>query len=308
MALVEWVYQHAVGAIIGGIVADLWSLTAALEVAAGLSLLSGLVVAVRMYETHPPGARTTDRPGDLPSSDIERLPALWPRRGSAGDISEGSVTTDRPRRFFSRFYARISPGMEDQGMAELRQEMLAGLHGRVVEIGPANGLNFAHYPSTVTEVVAVEPEPFLRELAVQAARQAPVPITVVPGRAERLPMADHSVDAAVVCLVLCSVLDREQAIHELRRVVRPDGNLRFLEHCIADTPGLRRVQRLADATIWPLLTGGCHTATNPVAALEDKGFTITAVRRLRFPEHRISLPATPHVLGRARPVANHDRI
>ena len=193
-------------------------------------------------------------------------------------------------------------------MAELRRELLAGLHGRVVEIGPGNGLNFAHYPSTVTEVVAVEPEPFLRELAVQAARRARVSIIVVPGRAENLPLADHGVDAAVVCLVLCSIGHREQAIQELRRVVRPDGNLRFLEHCLADTPGLRRVQRLADATIWPLLTGGCHTATDPVAALEDNGFTVTSVRRLRFPEHRISLPATPHVLGRARPAANHDRI
>ena len=226
--------------------------------------------------------------------------------GFAADIWEGPVTTVRPRRFFSRFYARISPGMEGQGMAELRRELLANLHGRVVEIGPGNGLNFAHYPSTVTEVVAVEPEPFLRDLAVQAARQAPVPVAVVPGRAENLPVADHSVDAAVVCLVLCAVLDPEQAIHELRRVVRPDGNLRFLEHCLADTPGLRRVQRLADATIWPLLTGGCHTATDPVAALEDNGFTVTAVRHLRFPEHRISLPATPHIIGHARPAANHD--
>lgn len=76
-----------------------------------------------------------------------------------------SATADRPRRVFSRFYARISPQLEAEGMALLRQEMLAGLAGDVVEVGAGNGLNFAHYPSTVTSVIAVEPEPYLRSLA-----------------------------------------------------------------------------------------------------------------------------------------------
>lgn len=84
------------------------------------------------------------------------------------------------------------------------------------------------------------------------------------------------------------------------------GTCDFLEHCLANSSGLRRVQRLADATICPLLTGGCHTAADPIAALWDSGFT--AVRRLRCPGHHISLPATPHVLGQARPAANYNRM
>jgi hypothetical protein len=64
---------------------------------------------------------------------------------------------------------------------------------------------------------------------------------------------------------------------------------------------LRAVQRLADATVWPLLTGGCHTATDPVALIEAAGFTVTTVRRLRFPQSRVPQPATPHVLGLAPP-------
>ena len=77
------------------------------------------------------------------------------------------LSTDLHHPLFSRFYGRISRWMEAQGMAELRTELLAGLTGRVVEIGAGSGMNFAHYPPTVTEVLAVEPEPYLRRLAAQ---------------------------------------------------------------------------------------------------------------------------------------------
>lgn len=207
--------------------------------------------------------------------------------------------SDQPRRIFSRFYAKISAQMESMGMAVLREELLADLTGEIVEIGCGNGMNFTHYPAGVTRVIAVEPEPYLRNLAVQAATTAPVTVTVLAGTAEQLPLPDADADAAVLCLVLCSIADRRAALAEVMRVVRPGGTLRFLEHCIADTPGLRRVQRLADATVWPLLAGGCHTATDPVAAITDAGFAITTTRRLRFPVSRLTGPASPHVLGAA---------
>ena len=184
-------------------------------------------------------------------------------------------------------------------MAELRRELLADIVGDVVEVGAGNGMNFSHYPTTVRRVTAVEPEPHLRDLATRAAGHAPIPVTVVPGTADRLPLQDDSVDSAVLCLVLCSIQDRPAALAELRRVVRSGGQVRFLEHTIADTPGLRRVQRVADATAWPLLAGGCHTATNPAQLISDAGFEITAMRRLRFPEHRMTMPTSPHVLGSA---------
>ncbi len=190
--------------------------------------------------------------------------------------------------------------MEDEGMAELRDELLAGAHGRVVEVGAGNGLNLRHYPPTVTEVVAVEPEPHLRRLARQAGCRAPVPVTVVPGAAERLPLDTASVDVGVASLVLCSLDDQRAALAELRRVIRPGGELRFLEHVLAESPGLRRVQRVADATVWPLIAGGCHTARDSLAAIDDAGFDVTAVRRLRFPDSRVPVPAAPHVLGKAR--------
>lgn len=206
---------------------------------------------------------------------------------------------DRPRPLFGRFYARISEPLEAEGMAALRDELLAELSGEVVEVGAGNGLNFGHYPPAVTSVAAVEPEPYLRRLAIQAADAAPVPVTVYAGRAERLPLADDSVDAAVLCLVMCSFEDRHAALAELLRVLRPGGTLRFLEHTIADTHGLRLAQRIVDATLWPLLAGGCHTATDPAALISAAGFDMREHRRLRFPEHRFTQPTSPHVLGTA---------
>lgn len=126
-------------------------------------------------------------------------------------------------------------------------------------------------------------------------------MTVVAGTADRLPLPGTSTDAAVLCLVMCSLADRAAALAEIGRVLRPDGVLRFLEHTIAESPGLRRVQRIADATVWPLLTGGCHTATDPAAAITAAGFEITDCRRLQFPAGRFTQPSSPHVLGTARP-------
>jgi ubiquinone/menaquinone biosynthesis C-methylase UbiE len=210
-----------------------------------------------------------------------------------------NASEDLPRPLFSRFYAKISPGMEAEGMADLRRELLAPLFGEVIEVGAGNGLNFAHYPPAVTRVVAVEPEPRLRGLATKTARKAATSVTLVPGTARRLPLPDNSVDGAVLCLVLCSIRDRPAALAELRRVLRPGGTLRFLEHTIAKTPGLARVQRIADATVWPLLTGGCHTATDPAGDIAAAGFALAESRRLRFPTTGPVMPASPHVLGGA---------
>ncbi|CAN5318939.1 class I SAM-dependent methyltransferase [soil metagenome] len=207
---------------------------------------------------------------------------------------------DRRRPLFARFYAWVSPRMDDEGMGELRDELLADVHGRVVEVGAGNGMNLRRYPPAVTEVVAVEPEPYLRRLAEETAHTAPVPVTVVPGTADSLPLRTASVDVGVVSLVLCSVPDQRAAVAELHRVIRPGGELRFLEHVVAQSAWLRRVQRTVDATVWPLVAGGCHTARDALGVIEDVGFEVTSVRRLRFPDSRVPVPAAPHVLGVAR--------
>ncbi|MEU2870120.1 class I SAM-dependent methyltransferase [Streptomyces olivoreticuli] len=209
---------------------------------------------------------------------------------------------------FARFYAKLSPVVDERaGVAAHRRELLAGLSGRVIEIGAGNGLNFAHYPNTVSEVVAIEPERLLRRRAVDAAVRAGVPVDVVPGSAEALPVKSEAFDAAVASLVLCSVRDVRRALAELRRVLRPGGELRFFEHGRAEGPVLGTVQRALDATVWPVLFGGCHTAREPLAAIEAAGFELGAYRRLRVPASRMPTPASPCVLGVARRPAERER-
>jgi ubiquinone/menaquinone biosynthesis C-methylase UbiE len=201
---------------------------------------------------------------------------------------------------FARFFARLSVKAEAAGQGEHRRELLAGLSGRVIELGAGNGLNFCYYPSSVTELVAVEPESYLRKLAIQAADAAPVPVSVIDGVADCLPVEANSFDAGVASLVLCSVPDQGQAVAELFRVIRPGGELRFYEHVRSRTPGLARLQRALDAFLWPRVGGGCHTSRATSTAIEQAGFAIETCRRFPFRPSPLLYPVTPHILGVAR--------
>ena len=199
---------------------------------------------------------------------------------------------------FARLFARFAPMAEESGIAGHRDELLAGLSGRVIELGAGTGLNFGRYPGSVTEVVAVEPEPYLRARAIAAARRAPVPVRVVEAAADALPFEDGEFDMAVTSLVLCSVSDPAAALEELRRVLRPDGKLHFYEHVLAEDPRLARLQRGADL-FWPRLGGGCHTSRNTVAAIEQAGFQDVSCRRFHFRPCVLAAPVSPMVIGQA---------
>jgi ubiquinone/menaquinone biosynthesis C-methylase UbiE len=211
--------------------------------------------------------------------------------------SEGRAPRNHP--LFARMYARMAADFEAKGGKEHRTEALAGLTGRVVEVGAGTGINFQHYPTTVTEVVAVEPEPYLRSIAAGAAAEAVVPVTVVDGHAEDLPLDDASCDAGVASLVLCSVPDQAGALAELRRVIRPGGELRFYEHVRSERPGFARAQRALDV-VWPILGGGCHASRPTLDAIEAVGFEVETVRRFSFRPSLVVAPVAPHIVGRAR--------
>lgn len=203
---------------------------------------------------------------------------------------------------FARLYARASAAAERHGtLPGLRRELLHGVSGRVIEIGAGNGLSFAHYPRAVSEVVAVEPEPLLRRLAADAALRTEVPVDIVPGSAEALPVKGEAFDAAVASLVLCSVRDLHRSLAELHRVLRPDAELRFFEHVRAPEGSvMAAVQRTLDRTVWPRLFGGCHTARDPLAAIEAAGFRIVSCRSFRLPARGPAFPTSYCVIGSAR--------
>jgi ubiquinone/menaquinone biosynthesis C-methylase UbiE len=147
------------------------------------------------------------------------------------------MAQDVQNPLFARFFDRFCGRDRGNGERDLRVELLAGATGRLVEVGPGNGINFPHYPRSVAEVIAVEPEPYLRSQAEKAATHAPVRVQVMPGLADALELAPDSVDAVVACGVLCSVPDQDAALAEFRRVLRPGGELRFYEHVRSRRPG-----------------------------------------------------------------------
>jgi ubiquinone/menaquinone biosynthesis C-methylase UbiE len=187
----------------------------------------------------------------------------------------------------------------DEGERDYRRALLEGLTGRVIEVGAGSGINFRLYAPTVTHVLAVEPEPVLRNAAVENAATAPVPVSVVSGVSGALPAEDESFDAGVASLVLCSVPDPARALAELRRVIRPGGELRFYEHVVAHARMPALLQRFADATLWPRIAGGCHMSRDTAAEIERAGFVVERCERFTFTPGA-PVPPIPHILGIAR--------
>ncbi len=205
--------------------------------------------------------------------------------------------TSRRDSSFGKSYARVGPRMDARGATEHRRRLVAAAHGVVLEIGAGYGATFPFYPVAVTCVLALEPDPTLRELAVAAAGKAPVPVTVQDGVAESLPAADASVDVVVSSLVLCSVANQSVALAEVVRVLRPGGALLFYEHVRSAHRVLGAAEDLL-TPLWSRVAGGCHPNRNTAAMIEKAGLTVEGIERFGFSV----LPGNPrlaHVLGAA---------
>ena len=183
---------------------------------------------------------------------------------------------------------------------ELRRRLLSGLRGRVVEIGCGDGRAFDLYPPEVEAVLAVEPDPVARAHAELRANDAAVPIDVVSGTADRLPAEDGAFDAAVLVWVLCSVPKPIEALHEIRRVLAPDGELRFYEHVRSDHRIFRALQRTVDATYWTRALGGCRTTRNTEAAIRAGDFEFTWLEHGFHSSSLFTITSAPYILGAAR--------
>ena len=194
------------------------------------------------------------------------------------EIARREIHSRRPSAAWLRLLALVyDPFLwlgEIGGMRRRRSTLLRGAAGRVVEIGAGTGLNLEHYPGGIAELVLVEPEPAMRQRLVRRLQRHARAARVVDASAERLPLPDASVDTVVATLVLCTVDEPERTLREIARVLRPDGQLLFIEHVRASSGFLAACQdHLLEP--WRRFAGGCRCNRPTVDLMRACGFDVT---------------------------------
>jgi ubiquinone/menaquinone biosynthesis C-methylase UbiE len=164
---------------------------------------------------------------------------------------------------------------EIAGMRRRRRTLVSGARGRVVEIGAGTGLNIAHYPDSIAELMLMEPEPAMRRRLGRRLQRHARAARIIDAPAERLPLTDASVDTVVSTLVLCTVDDPERALREIARVLRPDGQFLFVEHVRASSRFLAAWQDFLFQP-WRRFAGGCCCNRPTVELMRACGFTVAA--------------------------------
>ena len=160
-------------------------------------------------------------------------------------------------------------------MRRRRSALLGNARGRVVEIGAGTGLNIAHYPDGIAELVLTEPDAAMRRRLARRLQRHGRVAHIVDAPAERLPLADASVDTVVSTLVLCTVDDPERTLGEIARVLRPGGQLLFIEHVRASSRFLAACQDYLFRP-WRGFAGGCRCNRRTVELMRACGFAVAA--------------------------------
>lgn len=166
----------------------------------------------------------------------------------------------------------VEKACRSSAILEERKRWVPRAHGHVLELGVGSGLNLAFYDaSKVSKVTGIDPSAPLLARAASRASTAAVPVELLRAHAERLPFPDRMFDSAVITYSLCSVEDPARALAELRRVLRPGGELVFVEHGLARDAATRRWQRWLTPA-WRRVGGGCHLDRDIAAILRDAGY------------------------------------
>jgi ubiquinone/menaquinone biosynthesis C-methylase UbiE len=198
-------------------------------------------------------------------------------------------------RVFAAVYDRLMKRTEAAGLGDERSALLQGVAGRVLEIGGGTGVNLQYYGRDV-DLTVTEPEaPMLSRLQ-RRARQVRPDAMVMQAPAEDLPFDDDSFDAVVTTLTLCTVPDQGAVLREVTRVLRPGGQLVFLEHVRSDVAKVARLQDRVNG-LNKLVAHGCNCNRATLEALRDAGFTIDQLRRTDLPKAPPFV--RPLVVGRA---------
>jgi ubiquinone/menaquinone biosynthesis C-methylase UbiE len=164
-----------------------------------------------------------------------------------------------------------------------REKAVAGLSGRVLEIGFGSGLNLPHYPAAVTQVLAVDPSERARRIGRRRIEGARVPVTFVGLDAERIDAPSASADAALCTFTLCTIPDARRALAEVRRILKPGAPLHFLEHGRAPDAAVARWQDRLNP-VQRAVAGGCNVNRDMRALLEAAGFRISELHTGYFPK------------------------
>lgn len=164
-----------------------------------------------------------------------------------------------------------------------RDRLLSEARGRVLDVGFGTGLNASHYPGNVERVVGLEPNPGAESLARKRIAAANVPMELCIASGEALPFEDDSFDTVVTTLVLCSIADVEQALREMRRVLKPDGRYLLMEHGLADDESVRKWQHRLNG-MQKFIAGGCNLNRPIRSIVEQAGFVLENVDQFYFPK------------------------
>jgi ubiquinone/menaquinone biosynthesis C-methylase UbiE len=188
--------------------------------------------------------------------------------------------------------------MRQEVLAPFRRRVIAAAEGRVLEVGIGSGLNLPLYTATVQSVIGLDPSPEMLRMAHARIATASVPIELLEGSAETIPLDACSIDTAVMTWTLCTIPDARRALAELRRVLKPRGALLFVEHGRAPEPSVARWQDRLDP-LWWRVNGGCHLNRKIDDLISSNGFRIDALANARLPG-----PRTHTFLyeGRAQPL------
>lgn len=198
-------------------------------------------------------------------------------------------------RVFSAVYDPLLRGTEEAGLRDRRREVLSGARGRTIDIGAGTGANLGLFPAEA-DVVMAEPDPHMTKRLRQKLAESGSKVELVEAGAEELPFEDSSFDTAVFTLVLCTVPDPSAALAEAARVLRPGGQLLFVEHVRAESPSVAHWQDRLE-TPWKYFADGCHCNRDTVANIEASPLTLDSVERGELPK---SPPITkPLAWGRA---------
>ena len=189
--------------------------------------------------------------------------------------------------------------LRSREIGELRREACAPLSGRVLELGFGSGLNVRWYPPAVTSVAAVEPSDVAWRMSERRRARTTVPIERRGLDGQRLEEPDASYDAVLTTFTLCTIPEVDRALGEVRRVLRPGGQVCFLEHGLAPDPGVAVWQRRLEP-VQRRVAGGCHLTRPVPELLRRAGLEVTVLQNAYLPGPRLSRPWTYGYLGAAK--------